>query len=948
MKKNLWLLLAMLTAVIVVISACAPAPPAEEPAAEEAPAEEAAAEEPAAEEAPAEEPAAEEPAAEEEAMASTGEGGYLDRALAGEFAGTTVTMMGPFTDEDEVKFNNAIADFEEKTGIDIQYTGTKEFEATISVRVDAGDAPDIVDFPQPGLAANFASTGDIVDVLSFMDVDTLRERYDNSWLEMATVEGQDGPMMAGVWHRFNGKSLVWYPKDDFDAAGYEVPETWDDMLELTQMIADDGDTAWCIGIESGAATGWPATDWMEEVMLRTTSLENYDAWVTGDLPFSSPEVKNAAEQIANIWFNDEYVLGGRAGIVSTFFGDAPNGMFEDPPRCWLHKQGNFITSFFPAGAEAGVDYDFFYLPPIDEQYGKPFLVAGDLMAAFSDSDETKAVMEFFSTGESVKGWLQAGGALSPHLDAQLDWYGDDVERGIAQLVQEATAFRFDGSDLMPGEVGAGSFWKGMTDWVSGSADLDTALQEIDASWPDSARTGPSPTLQDLGVVSAAGGASASDEAMAEAEATEEPAAEEEAAMPAGSEGGYLDRALAGEFAGTTVTMMGPFTDEDEVKFNNAIADFEEKTGIDIQYTGTKEFEATISVRVDAGDAPDIVDFPQPGLAANFASTGDIVDVLSFMDVDTLRERYDNSWLEMATVEGQDGPMMAGVWHRFNGKSLVWYPKDDFDAAGYEVPETWDDMLELTQMIADDGDTAWCIGIESGAATGWPATDWMEEVMLRTTSLENYDAWVTGDLPFSSPEVKNAAEQIANIWFNDEYVLGGRAGIVSTFFGDAPNGMFEDPPRCWLHKQGNFITSFFPAGAEAGVDYDFFYLPPIDEQYGKPFLVAGDLMAAFSDSDETKAVMEFFSTGESVKGWLQAGGALSPHLDAQLDWYGDDVERGIAQLVQEATAFRFDGSDLMPGEVGAGSFWKGMTDWVSGSADLDTALQEIDASWPSNN
>ena len=489
MKRNLWLLLAMLTAVIVVISACAPAPPAEEPA-KEAPAQEAAATEEPAAEAPAEEaaaateaPAAEAPAAEEEAMASTGEGGYLDRALAGEFSGTTVSMMGPFTDEDEVKFNNAIADFEEKTGIDIQYTGTKEFEATISVRVDAGDAPDIVDFPQPGLAANFAKTGDIVDVLSFIDEATLKQRYDDSWLQMATVEGADGPMMAGVWHRFNGKSLVWYPKDDFDAAGYEIPKTWDEMLELTQTIADDGDTAWCVGIESGAATGWPATDWMEEVMLRTTSLDNYDAWVRGELPFSSPEVKNAAEKIGDIWFNDEYVLGGRAGIVSTFFGDAPNGMFEDPPRCWLHKQGNFITSFFPAGAKAGVDYDFFYLPPIDEQYGKPFLVAGDLMAAFADRDEVKAVMEFFSTGESVKGWLQAGGALSPHKDAQLDWYGDDVERGIAQLVQEATAFRFDGSDLMPGEVGAGSFWKGMTDWVSGSADLDTALKEIDASWP---------------------------------------------------------------------------------------------------------------------------------------------------------------------------------------------------------------------------------------------------------------------------------------------------------------------------------------------------------------------------------------------------------------------------------------------------------------------------------
>jgi alpha-glucoside transport system substrate-binding protein len=158
-------------------------------------------------------------------------------------------------------------------------------------------------------------------------------------------------------------------------------------------------------------------------------------------------------------------------------------MFEDPPRCWLHKQGNFIVSFFPAGVEAGVDYDFFYLPPIGEEYGKPFLVAGDIMAMFNDRDEVRAVMEYFTQGESVRGWLQAGGALSPHEDAQLAWYGDDVERGIAALVQEATAFRFDASDLMPGEVGSGSFWKGMTDWVSGTVDLETALQEIDASWP---------------------------------------------------------------------------------------------------------------------------------------------------------------------------------------------------------------------------------------------------------------------------------------------------------------------------------------------------------------------------------------------------------------------------------------------------------------------------------
>jgi alpha-glucoside transport system substrate-binding protein len=311
----------------------------------------------------------------------------------------------------------------------------------------------------------------------------LEQQYNPSWIEMATMEGPDGPMQAGTWYRFNGKSLVWYPKAQFDAAGYTIPTTWDEMKALMDDIVADGDTPWCIGIGSGFATGWPATDWMEEVMLRTTSLENYDKWTTGELPFDSPEVRKAAETLADIWFNDAYVYGGRASIVSTTFDVSPGPMFEDPPKCWLHKQGNFITGFFPEGSQAGVDYDFFYLPPIDDAYGKPFLVAGDLNAMFSDRPEVIAAMEYFTTPQSARGWLETGGALAAHLAATPEMYGVDLERGIAVLVSEADSFRFDGSDLMPGEVGAGSFWKAMTDWVSGAASLDQVLPEIDASWP---------------------------------------------------------------------------------------------------------------------------------------------------------------------------------------------------------------------------------------------------------------------------------------------------------------------------------------------------------------------------------------------------------------------------------------------------------------------------------
>jgi len=479
--RKLWRLLALLLAFSLVMVACGggaeeePADTAAEPV--EEPAEEVA-EEPAEE--VAEEPADTGTEAMAEVSFDMAPGGFLERAVAGEFTGTTVTVDGAFegNDVDGVKFNESMAAFEEATGITVNYIGSKEFEGSIAIRVGAGDAPDIVDFPQPGLFASFVRSGDVVPV-DFISDEWLSQQYNPGWREFNTVDGVE----AGVMHRYSGKSLVWYPKAAWDAAGYEIPETWDELVALTQTIADDGDTAWCIGIESGAATGWVATDWTEDMMLRTTSLENYDAWVAGKLPFDSPEVKNAIETWSEVWFNDAYVNGGRSSIVSTFFGDAPAGMFGDPPQCWLHRQANFITSFFPEGSEYGVDYDFFYLPPVDEAYGRPFLVAGDLIAMFNDRPEVRALMEYFTTPQSVSGWLEGGGAIAAHQTATQDMYGSDLDYGVSQLVANATSFRFDGSDLMPGEVGAGSFWEQISSYVAGSIDLDTAVAEIDASWP---------------------------------------------------------------------------------------------------------------------------------------------------------------------------------------------------------------------------------------------------------------------------------------------------------------------------------------------------------------------------------------------------------------------------------------------------------------------------------
>ncbi|MEK3838902.1 ABC transporter substrate-binding protein [Paenibacillus sp. FSL R7-0128] len=437
---------------------------------------------PAVTEAPTAAPSADNNAASTDSPDPAAAGSPLDLAMKGEYKGTKVTMFGPFVDADQVKFESSIKEFEEKTGIDIQYEGSKEFEATINIRVDGGNAPDIADFPQPGLLASIAKTGKVIDLTGVLDQAKLTANYNKSWLDMSTMDGKDGKIMAGIWNRSNVKSLVWYPKKQFDEAGYTVPQTWDEMMALTEQIAKDGDPAWAIGIESGAATGWAATDWVENIMLRTTTPENYDKWVSGELPFTSPEVKNAVEVMSKIWLNKDYVYGGAKSIVTTAFGDAPKPMFENPPKAWFNLMGNFITSFFPETAKVDTDYDWFYLPPIDEQYGKPVLVAGDIYAMFNDRPEVRAVMEFFTTGESIKSWVQSGGVIAPMNDASLDWYQSESDRRMAKLVQDASTLRFDGSDLMPGKVGAGTFWKGMTDYVSGTATLDQALEQIQSGW----------------------------------------------------------------------------------------------------------------------------------------------------------------------------------------------------------------------------------------------------------------------------------------------------------------------------------------------------------------------------------------------------------------------------------------------------------------------------------
>lgn len=391
-----------------------------------------------------------------------------------------IVIQGAFVDEEAFRFEECLVAFEAETGIDVIYEGSKEFETQILIQAEAGTPPDIAALPQPGLMRIFAKRG-FLKPLSSGVVSKISNNYTSAWKELGSYDGK----VYGVFHRVNAKSFVWYPKKAFEAAGYKIPETWDDLKKLSDRIVADGGVPWSIGIESGGATGWVATDWMEDIMLRTAGPDVYDKWVNHEIPFNDPAVVKAAEIMSDIWLNEKYTYGGPMNVLTTFFGDAVTPLFNTPPTAWLHRQGNFITGFMPESIQADLEEEVgvFALPEINPKWGTPVLGGGDQFVAFNDRPEVMQLMEYFTTWESASPWAKAGGAMFPHKDSNFADYSSDIERNLAKILVNAEVFRFDASDLMPGEVGAGTFWTGMADMVGGVPVKDV-LDQIEASWPE--------------------------------------------------------------------------------------------------------------------------------------------------------------------------------------------------------------------------------------------------------------------------------------------------------------------------------------------------------------------------------------------------------------------------------------------------------------------------------
>ena len=474
----------------------------------------------------------------------------------------------------------------------------------------------------------------------------------------------------------------------------------------------------------------------------------------------------------------------------------------------------------------------------------------------------------------------------------------------------------------------------------------------------------SPTPAPSTAASAPASAPASAEASASAPASAPPAA----AVPTVPTGyAELDKALGADqpFKGTKVSIHTQWVGGEGTNFAASLADFSAATGIQIQIDAIASSpETVLKTRIAGGAPPDLAFLAQPTPILAYAAEGKVIDVASFLDGKKLSDEHANT-IGLVTQDGK----IWGIPYKADVKSVIWYPIKAFAAKGYTVPTTWDELIALSDKIVADGSNPWCISAGGpGDATGWQITDWIEEVVLKTKGLDYYNQWINHQVSFQDAGIKDAFDKyVGKIFFTPNYVYGTNVAIVNTDQKTTMDPMFNpgngdmSAPKCWMQKVPTWYgPDFFPdqrasgqpSAYVVGTDVGIMPFPTIDPNQNYAEGSADTLMVPVPAGgkpvrDEVKAVAEFLATPYGIQNWIRAGSAISTNNTTPADWYAGAYKLKVAaDVVAKAKGIGFDASDLMPGAVGAGTFWTQSVTWAnSNGTDTDAVLQAIDASWP---
>jgi alpha-glucoside transport system substrate-binding protein len=473
MNQRLWSAISFFIVAALLVAACGQATPAAPtPAPTSAPPTEAphATEAPAATTAPA---ATEGPTAEPGALRDPKEAAL--EAAGGQQLGGTLSILGVWGGSELESFLAVVKPFEEATGVKVEFEGTRDFNAVLTTRVEGGNPPDLAAPPSAGQIAEWAKAGKLVDLTNVVDLAQMKQDYAQSWLDLGTSEGK--LVAVFTWSALKGP--IWYNPKTYD--GPNPPRNWDELQAWAEQKAASGQTPWCIGLESGAASGWAGTDWLEDIVLRQSGPAVYDQWYQGQLAWSSPEIKSAFELFGAIAADPTMVNGGPISVLTLNFGNGGDQLFTDPPGCYLHHQATFITDFFvnnTPGLKPVEDFNFFGFPDINPKYSGTLEVVGDSFSVYKDTPQARAFIKYLTSPEAQAIWVARGGKLAANRRVPLEAYPDAIARNAGEIMASAQAVRFDASDLMPSAMNE-AFWKAVLDYVQSPGDLDNILAGLD-------------------------------------------------------------------------------------------------------------------------------------------------------------------------------------------------------------------------------------------------------------------------------------------------------------------------------------------------------------------------------------------------------------------------------------------------------------------------------------
>ena len=392
-----------------------------------------------------------------------------------DLSGESLEVAAVWTDTEEARFTAVLQEFEDQTGVDITYTSTGDsMDVFLDGRIAREGPPDVAIVAQPALLRQLAADGNLTPLTDARSV--VEESYDEGIVAALSVDDE----LYGVPFKTANKSLLWYNLSVLDDAGVDPPATWDDLQANAQTVDDSGVSALSIG----ADVGWPLTDWFENVLLLTAGGDFYDQLATGEADWDSPEVRTALETLAEVW-QDQWVDGGLSGAAATTFDESATRLVTEPTGFLF--EGDFVAGIITGEevGEIGTDVDFVPFPAIgDGEPGDQVILGGDFPVLLTDSEAGQALMAFLATAEAQEIWASEGGFLSSNTDLDTSVYPDDVTQRAAEMIQEASATRFDLSDQVPPELGATEgqgLWKIFTDFLQDPSAVDQTATALSSA-----------------------------------------------------------------------------------------------------------------------------------------------------------------------------------------------------------------------------------------------------------------------------------------------------------------------------------------------------------------------------------------------------------------------------------------------------------------------------------